>query len=169
MSHTKEPWFCDEKGYIWRRHPNELYQNGGGVAGDKPLAICDKGWYGDGEQGYPNTENARRIVACVNACEGIDTDTLETEFKHLGAEYVEVIGLLEFSDKSLSDTKSERDTYRDLCAELLKAANDYLPYMPVSSVKKGGANIYSGMLLASDNLKDAIAKVVTILGDKNGR
>ncbi len=33
----------------------------------------------------------------------------------------------------------ERDTYRDLCAELLKAANDYLPYMPVSSVKKGGA------------------------------
>ncbi len=77
MSHTKEPWFNDENGNIWRRNPKDLYQNGGGVAGDKPLAYCDKGWYGEGEACYPHVENSRRIVACVNACEGITNESLE--------------------------------------------------------------------------------------------
>ena len=74
--YTEGKWFSDDKGYIWRRDPKDLYQNGGGVAGDMPVAVCDRGWYGDSE-GYPEAGNARRIVACVNACAGIDTEWLE--------------------------------------------------------------------------------------------
>lgn len=61
--------------------------------------------------------------------------------------------------------EKERDTYRELCAELLKAAQGYLPHIPISTAKVGGANRHSGMLKASDNLKDAITKAEVILGD----
>lgn len=61
-------------------------------------------------------------------------------------------------------TQNERDTYRDLCADLLKAAQGYVPHMPTISVKEGGANRHSGMLKASDNLKSAISKAESILG-----
>lgn len=61
--HTPGPWFVDEKSYIWRRDPKELYENGGGVAGDKPLACCYKGWYGEGMIGYPAAANAQLIAA----------------------------------------------------------------------------------------------------------
>ena len=61
--YTPGPWFVDENNNIWRRDPKELYENGGGVAGDKPLACCYKGWYGDGLTGYPAAENAQLIAA----------------------------------------------------------------------------------------------------------
>lgn len=76
IKHTKEPWFSDGE-CIWRRNPRELYQNGGGVAGDKPIAIVNKGWHGEEENGYPVFENAKRIVACVNACAEIENKELE--------------------------------------------------------------------------------------------
>lgn len=61
----------------------------------------------------------------------------------------------------------ERDTYRELCVELLKAAQDYLPHMPESTVNEGGANKHSKMLHTSDALKLAITKAEQLLGDKN--
>lgn len=65
--HTPGPWFTDNKG------PSDI----------RRYIMCNsaKGYFGaiaavklvneDSEQ------NARRIVACVNACEGIDTDLME--------------------------------------------------------------------------------------------
>ncbi|NYT76619.1 hypothetical protein H0A71_06415 [Alcaligenaceae bacterium] len=60
---TPGPWFPDEHGGIWRRDPKDLYENGGGVAGDKPLAIVHIGWRGENVQGYPLEANARLIAA----------------------------------------------------------------------------------------------------------
>ena len=62
-AHTPGPWYADKQGQIWRRPPSELYQNGGGVAGDKYLASVNRGWYGEGEIGFPVEANARLIAA----------------------------------------------------------------------------------------------------------
>lgn len=59
---TPGPWYADQRGGIWRRPPSELYENGGGVAGDKPVATVHKGWWGEGEEGYPVEANARLIA-----------------------------------------------------------------------------------------------------------
>ena len=61
--HTSGRWFADAKGNIWRRPPSKLYENGGGVAGDKPLAVAYAGWYGENDTGYPVEANARLIAA----------------------------------------------------------------------------------------------------------
>ncbi len=63
MSHTKEPWSFSpaENGLEW-----------GVEAGKWGVAICADA-PGDGT----SEANARRIVACVNACAGIPTDDLE--------------------------------------------------------------------------------------------
>lgn len=62
-NHTAGPWFADEAGNIWRRHPEELCQNGGRVAGDAPLAVVYKGFYHEGAVGFPVHANARLIAA----------------------------------------------------------------------------------------------------------
>lgn len=61
--HTPGPWYPDPKGYVWRRPLTDLYEYGGAVAGDKPLATVCKGWWGENEQGYPVEANARLIAA----------------------------------------------------------------------------------------------------------
>jgi hypothetical protein len=69
--HTPGPWHADANGGIWRRRPCELYENGGGVAGDRQLATVWKGWVNDGEIGYPLEANARLIAAApdlLDAC-----------------------------------------------------------------------------------------------------
>lgn len=60
--HTKEPWLISE------------YDRNG-----EPILTNDEGFdvaYAAAYSDMPSTENARRIVACVNACAGIDTDCL---------------------------------------------------------------------------------------------
>lgn len=63
--HTPEPWRIDEyRNFVTPDGP--LYLGGATT----PLTLGEdmrKGW-----------ENARRIVACVNACEGIGTEQLES-------------------------------------------------------------------------------------------
>ena len=149
MSHTPEPWIL--------RQGNEI-----GVA-DKSdtqsygmlnvIARVDKFDFENWQ------ENARRIVACVNACAGKETEDLEA-----------MAGKDIFTGNLFSKRvamEKERDTYRELCGELLNAAKDYLPYMPTSSVNEGGANKHVKMLHISDALKSAITKAESILGGSN--
>jgi len=48
---------------ILRRPPSELYENGGGVAGEKSIATVSRGWYHEGSEGFPFEANARLIAA----------------------------------------------------------------------------------------------------------
>lgn len=70
--HTPGPWFSDSFGNIWRRNPNELYQNGGGVAGDKPIAIVYKGWHRENENGYPVEANAALMADAPALLEALE-------------------------------------------------------------------------------------------------
>lgn len=69
--HTPGPWYADDDGRIWRRSPNDLYQNGGGVAGDRPLALASPGWLGKDVTGYPFADNARLIAAAPDLLEAL--------------------------------------------------------------------------------------------------
>lgn len=102
--HTKEPWFTDGK-RIWRRDPSELYENGGDVGGDRPIASANIGW---SDNGYPQEANARRIVACVNACQSLHTEWLKSN--HVAHEFRRL------------------EKQRDELLEALKVAREYMPH-----------------------------------------
>lgn len=58
--------------------PWKLCRNDQSVGDARGYAVCDVWPRGDdGMASEEGKANARRIVACVNACEGIDTDLLE--------------------------------------------------------------------------------------------
>lgn len=69
--HTPGPWFFDKKGRVWRRNPSDLYENGGSVAGDQPIAFANIGWTGEGNQSYPIESNARLIAAAPDLLEAL--------------------------------------------------------------------------------------------------
>ena len=71
--HTPGPWYADKRGNIWRRPPHQLYENGGIVAGDKPLAIVERGWIGEELLGYPVEANARLIAAAPDLLEALQS------------------------------------------------------------------------------------------------
>lgn len=71
QKHTEGPWFADARGRIWRRPPSDLYENGGGMAGDKPIAVVSDGWAGEGVTGYPVEDNARLIAAAPDLLEAL--------------------------------------------------------------------------------------------------
>lgn len=70
QKHTPEPWRTDG-GYSWGKQGGQF-----AVCNDNDALMVTTAVGNDGA-------NARRVVACVNACEGIETDRLE---KFLGAE-----------------------------------------------------------------------------------
>jgi len=94
-------------------------------------------WNMEGCERTPRCEaNARRLVACWNACEGIDTDHLE---KH---------GLPDFAEK-ISDLSSQLETVTQQRAVLLEALTRVLA-LPVHP---------DAIRLAHRRAEDAIAKV----------
>lgn len=98
MTHSKEPWRAMGK-WIDSCVDGDLFQE---------VAKCMKVKHGDGDA------NARRIVAAVNACAGLDT------------EYLETVGLPEFAGKQLCADKIQQEldavtAQRDQLREALEA------------------------------------------------
>lgn len=77
--HTPGPWFVVNDA-IYRRPKNDLYQYGGSVAGDMPLATVSRGWFNDFD-GYPAEANAQLIAAAPDllaACK-LHIDTISNQ------------------------------------------------------------------------------------------
>ncbi|HDN9804005.1 TPA: hypothetical protein P2N04_001059 [Aeromonas salmonicida] len=89
IKHTPEPWYLPPgdlifvskvggKGYVAKMMPLDAPRDRKGLPTDISDEMC---------------ANARRIVACVNACEGMTTDELDTlprGFKRLQAAYLDL-------------------------------------------------------------------------------
>ena len=69
---TKGPWYADKYGKIWRNVPSDLYEYGGKIAGDMPLAFVSKGWYEKDETPYPQQANANLIAAAPDMYEVLE-------------------------------------------------------------------------------------------------
>ena len=68
---TKGPWYADKYGKIWRNVPSDLYEYGGKIAGDMPLAFVNRGWYEKDETPYPQQANANLITAAPDMYEAL--------------------------------------------------------------------------------------------------
>jgi hypothetical protein len=66
MQHTKEPWRIDQYGDIRDSGQRQIY-----LSGFRTSMVS-------GAENDDQKANTRRIVACVNACEGIPTEELES-------------------------------------------------------------------------------------------
>lgn len=75
-THTPEPW----------RYEND---------GESVLLYADGEYVGEADCRHADIEtdeiNARRIVACVNACQGVSTEVLETDHINQALELLELI------------------------------------------------------------------------------
>ena len=74
---TKGPWYADKYGKIWRNVPSDLYEYGGKIAGDMPLAFVSKGWYEKDETPYPQQANANLIAAAPDMYEALKESCLD--------------------------------------------------------------------------------------------
>ena len=149
--HTKEPWYADEQSY----DSSNFYIRGSDKNGKRLT-------FGKGAIAHlprstimPTEANARRIVACVNACQGISTEELEA-YKR--------VDFLSDGLKAL--------TYKQQRDELLAATEQALEALWDCTVKLESQQfrnpvqippIYTDIIRAGysahTNLSDAIAKV----------
>jgi len=74
MSHTKEPWATEYRKTALGQYSQEVFDSEGQV-------IASMAWYpvkvSETTTATNREANARRIVACVNACAGFSTEDLE--------------------------------------------------------------------------------------------
>jgi hypothetical protein len=114
---TPGPWFSDARGNIWRRPLSDLYENGGSVAGDKPIAFVAAGWRGEGVTGYPVENNARLIAASnpsavielLDRLEAAEADALEqARLNGMGASReAALMAKLEAAEKERDELRNE--------------------------------------------------------------
>ena len=111
MSHTPEPWAVSDSPYgaIISTASRELRQSW-------CVSTEDTGRKYSAEIAVAN---ARRIVACVNACAGIEQEDFDDGWRAQGlSAYASALEVMRDS------LESERDTYRELCGELLEILKD---------------------------------------------
>lgn len=103
--YTKEPWYV--------AHHSHIYADGHLHVGSTsdPIALS-------GNPIKTQADNARRIVACVNACAGISTETLELDGGSIG-----------FYKSMAANANQQRD-------ELLSAIKDAHCYISSVSERK---------------------------------
>lgn len=90
--HTKEPWvIADKLGEV----TGELTMIGGGKGKTgKPYALAGVFRFEESESDRKEAEaNARRIVACVNACAGMSIEELEQIARDVAANGVDPVPL----------------------------------------------------------------------------
>ena len=111
--HTPEPWkigdgqapFYAWKGQILAEHEDREFI----------LASCN--------QNYPDEaeSNARRIVACINACRGLQTEKLE----HMAEVKSDLMMKSIFTVEALDDAIRERDEARAMVKDLAEFLSAY--------------------------------------------
>ena len=90
----------------------------------------------------PGLENARRIVACVNACSGIRTEALEHRAHMLKAHDDTIAELKRQRDELFDEFKQLMKFYGvDSAAELIRAQERHILRLQESSSKKPMAQI----------------------------
>ena len=128
--HTKEPWYASETddGLI------EIV-NDERTAGEF-VSIADVTTGFDGPIGVEQEANARRIVAAVNACEGMDTESLESIAGRIAAKSVLQMHANYVSNKAkVAAMEQQRDK---LLAALTEIAElDILKYHHAYAIAKG--------------------------------
>ena len=116
--HTPEPW--------------RAFNNGQGVVGvstDRSdvcwTRIADGSWLDSDKTIDADYENARRIVACVNACAGIDTELLE---------------IIEDNDKTLAgviaNVEKQRDELLAFAEEVRRSGDTRLASMAIAVIAR---------------------------------
>lgn len=133
MKHTKTPW--------------KISATGGLIVpdNDNPISTICRG-FGRDDDDFPNWEaNARRIVACVNACEGMKTEELEQMYggvwrdifvdsldkdvliDELKAKNIRLLETLEWTVENLQEasalTDNEGADYEEVYAAVINAAH----------------------------------------------
>lgn len=84
--HTPGPWYVGPDNRIWRRSPSDLYQYGGGVSGDSPIAAAFDGptsWVNK----FPSEANARLIVAAPELLEALQSIAECCDEDHAARDY----------------------------------------------------------------------------------
>lgn len=104
---------------IYRRKIKDLYEYGGGVAGDKPVVFVNKGFYGKDDKGYNVKANAELIADAFNTAN--ETQLLPSELKEQRNEVIKRLQSLVLSMASHPDcTKgSEFDDLSTIGQELI--------------------------------------------------
>lgn len=127
--HTKEPWRVDEidykshQFYIRGSHDNgEPMTFGNGAVAHMPRSRL-----------LPTKENARRIVACVNACAGISTEELEYVASDASDGKVMASGILSVFCDAFRLRNQRNEQQRD---ELLAAAKRIRQFVDEGDVSK---------------------------------
>lgn len=117
--YTEGPWFAIGNS-VYRRAKGELYEYGGGVAGDRPLAFVNAGWE---EDGYPVEANANLIAAAPDMYEAlvhireIIMDGAQEGFNPLAGDWADRL----FKSQWLSSQAVKKANPRDPLAEETRA------------------------------------------------
>lgn len=127
MSHTKEPWVAERTGKAFHRIL---------AADGRPVAANVGGGHENPLTPEELEDNARRIVACVNACAGISTENLETNLpvNELARRYNVVLGQRELLLMALRQFKQA-----DNEAQLIEAMDRANEIMVGITTVEGGA------------------------------
>ena len=132
MSHTKEPWAYHTRGNY-----------GAGEEADLSVEKLDSA------RGYLGLDDARRIVACVNTCAGISTESLEQG----GVGSILSLGLSELKRGDVAEKQrdellaaaeaieinAEECMDFDDCMAILVPIDDYHKLIEAIDTVKGGA------------------------------